>query len=84
MLLQLMISLKPEIQMKKYEIPILHNINIFPMSYGITSEMFCGGRGTCLKLLDVMSHCVHTCAASSKPISQTRKVNEKPKNTHFR
>ena len=60
MLLQLMISLKPEIQMKKHEIPILDDRNIFPMSYGRTSNMFCGVHGTCLKLLYVRSHCVQT------------------------
>ena len=50
MLLQLVITLKPEIQMKNREIPILANENIFPMKYGGASDMFCGVRGTCLKL----------------------------------
>ena len=58
MFLQSMISLKPEIQMKKHEIPILANRNIFPMSYGRASDMFCGVRGTFLKLWYVRSHYV--------------------------
>ena len=60
MLLQSMISLKPEIQMKKREIPILANGNIFPMSYGRAYDMFYGVCGTCLKLQYVRSHCVQT------------------------
>ena len=60
MLLQSMISLKPEIQMKNHEIPILDNINIFPMRYSRASYMFYRVYGNCLKLLCVRSHCVHT------------------------
>ena len=60
MLLQWMISLKPEIQMKNREIPILANENIFPMKYGRAFDMFFGSRGTFLKLQYVRSHCVQT------------------------
>ena len=60
MLLQSMISLKLEIQMKNCEIPILANGNIFPISYGIVSDMFCGVHGTCLKLRYMRSHCAQT------------------------
>ena len=60
MLLQLMISLKPEIQMKNHEIPILANENIFPMRYGRASDMFCGVLGIYFKLWYVRSHCVKT------------------------
>ena len=60
MLLQSMISLKPEIQMKNREIPILANGNIFPMSYGRAYYMFCRVCGTCLKFLYVRSHYVQT------------------------
>ena len=60
MLLQSMISLKPKIQMKNREIPILANRNIFPMSYGRSSDMFFGFCGTCLNFLYVRSHYVET------------------------
>ena len=60
MLLQSMISLKPEIQMKNREIPILANGNIFPMRYGRDSNVFYRVYGTCFKLLYVSWHCVHT------------------------
>ena len=70
--------------MKNQKIPILDDENIYQMIYGRTFEMFCGVFGTCLKFLHVRSHYVQTCATSNRYISQTRKVNEKPKNTHFR
>ena len=60
MLLQSMMSLKPEIQMKNRKIPILANRNIFPMSYGRASDMFSRVCGTYLKLRYVRSHCVQT------------------------
>ena len=61
MLLQSMISLKPEIQMKNREIPILDNNNIFPMRYGRSSNIFTTVvHDTFLKLLYMRSHCVHT------------------------
>jgi len=60
MLLQSMISLKPKIQMKNCETPILANGNIFPMSYGQDSDMLYGVYGTCLKFQYVRSHCVQT------------------------
>ena len=79
MLLQWMIPLKQENQMKNREIPVLDNRNIFPMRYGRASDVFCRVCGTCLNFLYVRSHCVQTQVASNKHISQTRKVNEKPK-----
>ena len=60
MLLQSMISLKLEIQMKNHEIPILSNENIFPIRYGRAFDMLCRVHGTCLNLLYVRSHCVQT------------------------
>ena len=60
MLLQSMISLKPDIQMKNREIPILDNGNIFPISYGRASDVFYRVCGTCLTFLYVRSHCVQT------------------------
>ena len=49
------------------------------MSYRRASKIFYGVPGTCLNFLYVRYHCVQTCAASNKHISQTRKVNEKSK-----
>ena len=60
MFLQSMISLKPEIQMKNREIPILANRNIFLMSYGRAFDMLCGVCSTYLKLRYMRSHCVQT------------------------
>ena len=60
MLLQLIISLKPEIQMKNREIPILANGNIFPMSYSRAFDIFFGVCGTFLKFRYMRLHCVQT------------------------
>ena len=60
MLLQSMISLKPEIQMKNREIPILSNKNIFPMSYSRAFDIFFGVCGTFLKFRCMRLHCVQT------------------------
>ena len=70
--------------MKNHELPILANINIFTMRYCLASDMFYGVCGTCLKILYMRSHFAQTYVASNKHISQTKKVNEKPKNAHFR
>ena len=60
MLLQSMIYLKPKIQMKNREIPILDNKNIFPMSYGGSYHMFFGVCGSCFKFWYMRSHCVQS------------------------
>lgn len=83
LLLQSMISLKPESQIKNREIPILADRKSFPMSYGRASETLYGVCSTCLKCLYVRPHCVQTCVTSNKHISQTRKQNEIPWNTHL-
>ena len=83
-LLQTNISPKLGSQMINREIPILSHINTFQMRYSggsISSHGFCG---TYLNFMFVRSHYVQICVASNKCMSQTRKVNEKPKNTHFR
>ena len=69
--------------MKNHKIKILAYKNTFPMRYGGAFDTLCGVCGTFLKLLYMRSHCVQTCAASNKHISQTRKPNEIPWNTHF-
>ena len=84
MLLQSTISLKPQIQMKNWKIPILVYENKFPMQYGRTFDILCGVLHTCLNLLYMRQHFVQTCVASNKHISQTRKPNGKPWNAHFR
>ena len=69
---------------KPNEIPILSHGNTFKMRYSVGSISSCGGREIYLNFMYMQSHYVHTCVASNKRISQTRKVNEKMKNTHFR
>ena len=63
--------------MKKHEIPILDDENKFQMIYDRASNILFGVSGTCLKFLYEGSHCVQTCIASNKHISQTRNPNEK-------
>ena len=83
-LLQTSISHKQGSQMKYHGIPILSHGNTFTMRYSVGSRSSCGGHEIYLNFMYVQLHYVHTCAASNKCISQTRKVNEKLKNTHFR
>ena len=84
MFLQSMISLKLEIQMKNHGILIFADEKTFPMWYGRVFDMLCGFHGTCLNLLYVRPYYVQTYVASNMRISQTKKENEKPRNTHFR